>query len=85
MHLVACQFQRALAPDTLLGIVGEGGEAVNLFEDAQVESRALNVLEAAESLVVLGENANDLLGGVVGGCLSCSCIMASSICGWSLN
>ena len=46
LHLIASQFDRALAPDTLLGIVGEGAETVNFLEDAKVEPSTLDVLEA---------------------------------------
>jgi hypothetical protein len=51
----------------VLSIVGEGGETVDLFEDTQVQPSALNVLEAAEGLLVLGEDTDHLFGGLVGG------------------
>jgi hypothetical protein len=67
LHIVASQFEGTFAPDALLGIVGEGGETVDLLEHAQVESGAVDGLEAAKGLVVLGEDADHLLSGVVGG------------------
>ena len=49
-----------------MGVGGEGGEAIDLLENTQVEPCRLDVLESAEGLVVLGEDADDLFGGVVG-------------------
>jgi hypothetical protein len=66
-HLVTSQFQRTLAPDTLLSISGEGGEAVDLLKDGQIATSAVNILKATKGFVMLGEDADDLLGGVVGG------------------
>ncbi len=49
-----------------MGVVGERGETIDLLKDTQVEPCRLNVLKTAEGLVVLGKDANDLFGGVVG-------------------
>ena len=65
LYLVTSQFQWRLAPDALLGIIRKGSKSVDLLEDPQVESGALDALEATESLVVLGENPDHLLGGIV--------------------
>jgi hypothetical protein len=56
--IVAGEFQRTLATDTLLGTVGEGCEAVDLLKNDQVTTGAFKGLEATESLVVLGEDAD---------------------------
>jgi hypothetical protein len=48
LDLVASQFEGALAPDALLGVVREGGEAIDLLEDTQVKPSTLNVLKTTE-------------------------------------
>ena len=65
--VVAGEFEGALAAQAGCGVVGEGGEAVELLEDAEEEVGGFEALEAAEGLVVLVEAADDALGGVVGG------------------
>ena len=64
--VVAGQLQRAPAADPGLGILGEGGEAIELLEDGQVALGIGDGLEAAEVLVVLVEAADDQFDGVVG-------------------
>jgi hypothetical protein len=51
LDLIPGQFERAFATDSLLGIGGERREAIDLLEDAQVDSSAFDVLEAIEGLV----------------------------------
>ena len=58
---ISSQFQRTLAADALLGIAGEGGEAVDLLKDAKVELSRVDVLKAAEGFVVLGEDPNRVI------------------------
>ncbi len=54
-HVVARQFQRTRAPDTLLCVWREGREAVAPREHRQVGLRCLATVEAAEVLVLLRE------------------------------
>ena len=73
--VVTGQFQRAFAPDSGLRIpsassgqaLGEGDEAIQLFEDPQEKLGALDALEAAEVLVMLVEAPDDQLHRVVRG------------------
>jgi hypothetical protein len=58
--VVASEFEGALAADALLGVFREGGEAIDLFEDTQVKARCVDILEAAEGFVVLGEDSDSL-------------------------
>ncbi len=48
-----------------MSIVGEGGEAVHLLEDGQIKACTFDGFKATKGLLVLGEDANDLLGVVV--------------------
>lgn len=66
LDLVTGQFEGTLAADARVGIVGEGGEAIDLLENSEVEANGFNAFKAAEGFVVLSEDADDLFGGVVG-------------------
>lgn len=65
--IIACQLERRLTADAGLGILGEGGEAIKLFEDCQIGLGAVDRLEVAEVLVMLVEAADRQLGNGIGG------------------
>ena len=64
--VVAGQLQGAFAPDAGLGILGKGGEAVDLLEDSQEEPGSVKGVEATEVLIVLVKTADNQFDGVVG-------------------
>jgi hypothetical protein len=67
----------------LLGIVGEGCEAVDLLKNDQVTTGAFKGLEATESLVVLGEDADTC---TCGAGASVTCSVALLVAGmWRLS
>ena len=53
--VVAGELERAVVADSGLGVLGEGGEAIDLFEDGEVSVGMLDGLKATEGLVVLVE------------------------------
>jgi len=53
--VIASQLQRALAAQPGLGILREGCQAIDLFEDGEVSVGCLERFKAAEGLVVLVE------------------------------
>ena len=65
--VVAGELEGAVVTDSGLGVLGEGGEAIDLFEDGEVSVGMLDGLKATEGLVVLVKAANNEFDGVVGG------------------
>jgi len=65
-NVIAGQLQWALVADGGLGVVGEGGEAVEFFKDGQVTLGMGDRLKATEVLVMLVEAGNDTFDRVVG-------------------
>ena len=51
--IVTGELERAVVADSGLGILGEGGKAIDLFEDGEVSVSMLDGLKATEGLVVL--------------------------------
>ena len=65
--VVTGELEGGLAADMGLGILGEGGETIELLEDGEVSLGMAGRLKAVEALIVLVKAADDALDGIVGG------------------
>ncbi len=64
--VITSEFQRALAANGELSIVGKRGEAVDLLEYGQEALGGVDAVEAAEGWIVLVKATNNQFDGIVG-------------------